>query len=268
MPIKSTKQLLNLKLIFLMGLVILGPYSFAQTENGERSTQTLIPEVHDTKNLDKLLKDYNKDQEKVLKDVEKMLPQNDASDMTDKELGNEKPSDGNDEKSIEARKGTGLFDASIFKRHSDSKTDPRKIKYSEAMKVALGPLQKMSEKELMKLLLENTKDSSAREYIDRYPKLAMFTIRLIKDKDALPNLTKIADDEDRFIRFIGIMISTILISFLLKRFMKRAGRPILKAISLWFLRWMIMTTLRFAIILYFFSDEITPTFKIVAKTFF
>ncbi len=246
------KQLLfNSLPIILLGLVLLGPHSFAQTESPKtETTHADIQEEHDTKNLDKLLKDYSRDQEKVLKDAENIPKAEETSDIP---------------ANVSAK--TKIFDSSIFKRNQDPK-DLKKIKYSQAMKIALEPLQRMSEKELIKLLYENTSGSAARVYVERYPKLAVFAVRLIKSEDALPGLAKIADDEDRFIRFLGIMLSTILISFSLKRLMKREGRTVLKAVSLWFLRFVIISSLRLAVLLYFFSEEVSPIFKIDFKTFF
>lgn len=238
----------------------MGGFSFAQTDSTNPEVQKLqeVQEEHDTKNLDKLLKDYSKDQEKVLRDAENIPTTESASDLADAD---------EDAPKSNPKTKTKIFDSSIFKR-SDDPNALKKIKYSQAMKIALEPLQKMTEKELIKLLYENTSGSGVRQYIDQYPKIAVFTVRLIKSRDALPNLARILDDEDKVIRFIGIMISTILFAFFLKRLMKRQGRTILQAVSFWFLRFMIISSLRLAVILYFFSEEISPTFNIAFKTFF
>lgn len=264
-------KLLRLNLFFIIGLLFIGGFSFAQgnaPDSPEGNGRAEIQEEHDSKNLDKLLKDYNQDQEKVLKDADKMLPKDDTtSELQESELSDEESLEATDVKPFGMKKKSGIFDPNFLNKKGPT-GDLQKIKYSEAMKIALEPLQKMSERELIKLLLENTKGSSAGEYIDRYPKLAVFTVRLIKDKDALSSLAKVADDQKRSIRFMGIMISTILISFLLKRFMRKEGRPVLEAVTLWFLRFVLITTLRIGIILFFFSDEIIPTLKIVGITFF
>lgn len=221
----------------------MGGFSFAQTESPPEDSQE-IQEEHDTKNLNELLREYSKDQEKVLRDAEYIQGAEATTDLPEE-----------------------VTHKTIVKKVQDPKK-LKKMKYSEAITIALMPLQKLSEKELIRLLNEKTTDSSIKKYIDQFPKLTVFTVRLIKSKDALPSLTKIADDEDRFIRFAAIMISTILFSFFLKRLMRREGRSILKAVSLWFLRFMIVSSLRLAIVLYFFSEEITPTFKIALETFF
>ena len=264
------KLLFKLRILIFLGLLFIGPGIFAQTDsndiNQEKNQQNKnqdknqIEEDHDTKNLDNLLIDYNKNKEKVLKDAAKILEADENDEVANKELGinqNNEPAD-----KAALKKAT-----STFKNIIDPKS-LKKTKYSDALRVALEPLQRMSEKELVQLLKDNTSGSKASTYIDRFPKLAIFTVRLIKDKDALPNLAKILDDQERLIRFLGIMISTILIAFLLKRLMKRKGRSVVQALSFWFLRFIIISSLRFGILIYFFSSELSPLFSITSKTFF
>lgn len=259
MPTRSTKLLLKILFSLILGLVLLGPISFAQTDDeASGNGPAAIQEDHDTKNLDKLLKDYNQDSEKVLKDAEKMLPE---------ESGGQPEMDAEEELALEATKAAQKFDPTRFKKKAKP-SDLKNVKYSEAIKVALAPLQQMSEAELVALLKENTKDSGAEEYVNRFPKLLLFAVRLIKDKEALPMLVRTADDQQKSIRFAGIMLCTILFSILLKRFMKREGRPIWKAISYWFLRFFIVSAMRFALILFFYSAEVMPTLKIAGQTFF
>lgn len=235
-----------------MGLTFLGPFSFAQTQ---------IEEEHDTKNLDKLLKDYNKNQVKVLKDAETIIKMDESEKIIDSDNGEVKEIE-------EVKKPSPVpFDASFFKKKIDPK-DLKKIKYSEAMKIALAPLQKMSEAELLHLLHENTKGSNSQVYVERFPKMAIFAVRLIKDPVALPELARILEDQEKLIRFGAIMITTILVGMLLKRLMSRKGRSILKSIGYWFVRFLVMTSLRLGILTFFYGKEITPTLVLAAKTFF
>ena len=238
-----------------MGLVFLGPYSFAQNEKkiiiATESTSENNEDL-DTQNLNKLLIDYNKNQQKIL---------NNAKDTKDNTLEHSKEEvveDFKDQKNIKQKK-----------INADPKnTNLKNIKYSEAIKVALAPLQKMSESELSKLLRDNTAGSSSGKLISRYPNVILFSVRLIKDKLAIANLAKIIDDQKKLINFSGIMLSTFLISFFLKYFLKKSGRSILKAISIWFLRFMIMISIRLGVIIYFFGEELAPTFKIAIRMLF
>lgn len=264
------KALLNLRILIFLGLLFIGPSIFAQTDTSISATsddatqnKNQIEEEHDTKNLDKLLIDYNKDQDQVLKDAAKIIQKDDNGELTNKELGVEQNND-SDERPALKKADLSMFD---LKKRVDPNS-LKKMQYADALRVALEPLQKMGEVELIKLLKENSKGSTAEVYIDRYPKLAVFTVRLIKSKEALPGLAQIIDDQDRLIHFAGIMITTILIAFFLKRLMKREGRSVGKALGLWFLRFLIISFLRLGIILYFFSTELAPTFNIATKTFF
>jgi len=255
----------RIQIFIFLGLFIIGSGISAQTDKTEVSKalnqeQNQIEEDHDTKNLDNLLKNYNKDKEKVLKDAAKILESDENDDKTNEEIGINQNSSADENVVVKKT-------ARNFKTVIDPKT-LKKTKYSEALRVALGPLQKMSEKELMALLKENTVGSSSSKYIDKFPKLAVFTVRLIKDKEALPSLAKILDDQERLIRFLGIMISTMLFAFILRRLMRREGRSILKSVSLWFVRFLIISAMRFAIIIYFFSSELTPLMSITKATFF
>lgn len=242
-----------------MGLVFLGPYSFAQNEkkiNSAIESTSEISEDLDTKKLNKLLIDYNKNQQKILNDSEKN--KENAFINPDEIIIEEDVKDNKNQEKIKRKK-----------IKEDDKIDNLKnIKYSEAIKVALAPLQKMSESELSKLLRDNTKNSSSEKLISNYPNIILFSVRLIKDKLAIPNLAKIIDDQKKLIRFTGIMILTFLISFLLKFVLKKSGRSVLKAVSLWFLRFMIMMSIRLGIIIYFFGEELAPTFKIAMHMLF
>jgi hypothetical protein len=252
-----------------MGLFLIGPFSFAQSEKENSPPQeSQIKEEHDTKNLDKLLIDYNKDQEKVLKDSNTLLHEEATGELSDKELGNGKvvnPPSSDEEKVKPFVKWDSQAD---IQKNKMKDKDLKKISYFNALKSTLEPLQKMREEELNKLLLENTKGTNAGKYIMYFPKISLFAVRLIKDPKALPYLGKIVDDQDKLIRFLGIMISTLLFGIVLKRMLKREGRSILMAVTFWFVRLLILACLRLGIIYYFYSSEISPTLSIAAKTFY
>ncbi len=241
--------------LIILGLFFIGPVIFAQEptdQNGNQETQ--IQEEHDTKNLNKILKDYSNDQEKVIKDANTIQEMGTSGELSEKEIHAVIESNPNE---VSAAKNAERIDPQTLK----------KMKHSDALRVALAPLQKMSENQLVTILKENTKGGSAEVYVERFPKLSVFVVRLIKDAEALPMLAKILDDQDKLIRFGGIMLLTVLFGFFLKRFMKKEGRSILEAIGFWFFRFLIMTSLRFGILIYFYGKEIEPTFSVAYRTF-
>jgi Skp family chaperone for outer membrane proteins len=262
-------------LILFLSLVFI-KISSAQTENQDQNFE----EVHDTKKLDGLLNDYNKDKNKAeangqaigqekVKDAEletpaPPAPQGAESENTADELEKERLSQ---KENLKIKKSAEhLIDLQKHGRGDNGVLT--KTNYSEDLKIALIPLQKMSEKQLSNLLASNTEGTSAAPYFKRFPTLSLFAVRLIKDKEALPSLAKIADDQERLIYFTGVMLSTILVTFLLKRFFKDDRRSFIEAFGVWLARFIMVSTLRVYIIFYFFEAELRPSLKILFKTFF
>lgn len=241
-------------LIFLgLSFIGIGLNAFAQNDTDQGQVQQIqqIQEEHDTKDLNKLLNDYNKDQQKVMNDAE-TIQKMDSS--THDELGE------------------GELEIAPVKKRVSKKQWPvenlNKVKYSDALRIALEPLQKMSEAELLMLLKNNTNGSASAEYIKKFPKLALFSVKVIKDKDALPSFAKVLDDQNKLIHFVAIMLFTILFGFFLKHLFKKEGRGIPMAILVWFVRFFILSSVRLAIIYYFYSHEITPALNLAYKTLF
>jgi hypothetical protein len=230
------------------------------TAFSEVSTNKQITEDHDTHELNKVLSDYNKDQEKVLKDVSQLSNQAGATGRTEDDIDVEtsKPL-------LNENKLPGIFKP---QKKLNKINEAPKVKYSEQLRLALVPLQSMKEEQLVFLLQENTKGTQAYTYIEKFPILALYAVRLIKDKDALPLLAKTLDNQEKYLKFVSCMISTFIFSFFLKRFLKRDGRTIIKSVSFWFVRFILVTLLRVWILFFFFTAEITPALNITTKTFF
>jgi len=247
----------------ILGLCLKGPVLFAQESTTE--TKEAVEEIHDSQKLEKVLHDYNKDQKKVEADAEAIKAMQATGELSEEELDKGQLNDPELEK---AYKDAQNVMGSIGKGKSKDQKNLKKIKYSEAIRTVLKPLQQLSEAELMATLKENTKDTNAGEYVARFPKLMVFAVKLIKDPEAIPSLARIVDDQDKLIRFGGIMIATILFGFFLRRLMAREGRSILKSLAFWFLRFLIMSGLRIGIILFFFGNEIAPMLKVAEQTFF
>jgi hypothetical protein len=234
-------------LLLFLGLCLSGPYTFAQTDS--KTAETHVQEEHDTENLDKVFKDYNKDQEKVLKDVETIKKMESIDEISEKEIGTEPESPSN----------------KVFQKKLSAQQFKNKSHY-EALKFAFAPLQKLSEAELVALLKEKTVGSTTGQYLQHFPKLALFSVRVIKDPEALPLLGRIVDQQDKLIHFGGVMLCTIILGFLLKRLFKKDGRSVLASLGFWFTRFLILSALRFAILMYFFGQEVEPTLRIAGKT--
>lgn len=262
-----------------MGLLFIEGLCFAQAPDQERvgsenptTNPTIInaekpaeapEEEHDTQDLEKLLKRYNTDSEKILKDADKLHNDTNTNEVKESE--------------IESMPGSEVTEVQVtrdaFEEVIDtglkSRKKPKVISsdFSNSVRMALEPLQKLSEKDLLKRLDESTKDSVARPYMDQFPNITIFAVRLIKDKESIPSMAKILEDKDRLIWFAGAMLSTILFGFILKRVMHREGRSFLKAVLYFFIRMYIVFAVRVAIVYYFYSVELTPAAKVFKATF-
>jgi hypothetical protein len=262
-----------LSTVLIMGLLFLEGPCFAQIPSENPTTNPTIidaerpaetpDEEHDTQDLEQLLKRYNTDSEKILKDADKLHNDTNTNEVKESEIDSMPRS--------EIAAGTHTRDAfeEVIDTGLKSRIKPKVIsnELSNSVARALEPLQKLSEPELLKRLDESTKKSIARPYMDQFPNITIFAVRLIKDKESIPSMVKILEDKDRLVWFAGAMLSTILIGFILKRIMHREGRSFLKAVLYFFIRMYTMFAIRVAIVYYFYSVELTPAAKVFKATF-
>jgi hypothetical protein len=264
-------QLSFLISLFIMGLLVLEGPLYAQAGNPDSANPTTNPtiapekekptdspqEEHNTEDLEKLLKKYNTDAEKVIEDSSKL--HNAQEGETKIEVN---------EKELEKMPATAVEVA--MKEDKGEKTPTNSAPptgLSASVRVALEPLQTLSEKELLKRLDEATKQSIMRPYMDEFPNITLFTVRLVKDKESIPSMVKIVENKDRLIQFISLMICTMFLGFGLKRVMHKEGRTFLRATFYFFVRVYIMFAIRIGVIYYFFSEEFTPAAKVFKQTF-
>ena len=187
------------KIFLITGLLFWEGLCFSQDPESVDNPEQ-IQEEHDTKDLEKLLKRYNTDQEKVLEDTSKIhhIQNNEGtSDMKDSEIEEMRPED-----TLAKAKDSAIKNAIRAKNERDKEELARiNSTYSESVRAALEPLQKLSEEELLKRLDESTKDSPARPYLKQFPNATLYAVRLIKDKESIPSVVKIAENKDKLIYF-------------------------------------------------------------------
>lgn len=245
-----------LKLIILSGFLFLGGQSFAQDP-------AAVEEHHDTKDLEELLKRYNTDSKKVLEDTSKILDQDATLTEVDESDINELANAAEDPKKITLN--------SLKKAREDAEKAKKKSvmtgELSSSVRQILEPMQKLSEKDLLKLLDDNSKNSKLRPYMDQFPNINIFAVRLIKDEESIPSLVKIIENRERLIRFAGVMLSTLILGFLLKKVMHREGRSFIRSAIYFLFRMYFMFAVRIYIVYFFFSAELAPAAKIFKKTF-
>jgi hypothetical protein len=271
-----------LKSVLIMGLLILeGPFFNTSYAQSETPTNPNIPkenikaeapqEEHNTEDLEKLLKRYNKDSEKIIEDTSKLHNIQEGEAVNEADLAAMKASKAEANEASEAKANESMNPGyKLNPNFGKIKAAPPKViptDLSNSVRMALEPLQKLSEEELLKRLNEATKDSPVRRYMDDFPHLTILTIRLIKDKESIPSLVKIVEDKNRLINYVAIMVCTIIVGFVLKNIMHKEGRTFIRSACYFFIRTLLLLALRIAITEYFFSEELAPAVKVFKQTF-
>jgi hypothetical protein len=257
--------------LFIAGLLFLeGPVFAQNSAQTEPTVQEVNPESaqennqeelgpveehHETRDLEKLLKSYNRDQEKVLNDASKIhniVNEESSSEISENEIEN-------------------MDESFAEKKHHSKKKErtlvTKDISLSESVRISLTPLQKLSEAELLKILNDNTKDSPMRPYMDQFPNITVLAVRLIKDKESIPALVKTVENKDRLIHFAGWMLGTFILGYIIKRILHNPNRTFLGSVGMFFLRFYIMLFVRLGLIYIYFHEELKPALAVVKKTF-
>ena len=273
---KQKKFQLNfLKTVLILGLLILEGPCFAQnpenpttnptvTVDAEKPSAAPSQEEHDTQDLEKLLKRYNTDQEKILEDANKLHTETAGDEVHDSEIEGMPHSEVVTEEAVVRDSVKDIFEEGMQSR---KKSKVISSELSNSVRMALEPLQKLSEKELLKRMDESTRNSPVRAYMDQFPNITIFAVRLIKDTESIPSIVKIFEDKDRLIWFAGAMLCTVIFGFALKKFMHREGRSFFKAVLYFFVRLYIVFAVRIAVVYYFYSAEFTPAARVFKNTF-
>jgi hypothetical protein len=144
---------------------------------------------------------------------------------------------------------------------------------SKNIEHAIAPFQKISEKELIQQLIDNTRGTQFGKVLTTCPLVTVFLVRFIQDKQALPYLAKILENKARLIQYTYWMIGSLFLGFIVRRVIKNNNTESVKSIWLetlfiFMLRISLMLVVRVAITYYFFASELTPTVKLISKTFF
>ncbi|MBC7427559.1 MAG: hypothetical protein H7336_03040 [Bacteriovorax sp.] len=265
-------QLNFLYSILISGLLFTGGQSFSNAqETAPKKAEVNGPQIpadeenHDTKDLEQLLKRYNTNSKKVLEDSSKLHgPQDEqTTEVKDSDIEEMRPSE--DPMKNGTTNSLKKVKEDMNNRLKPENTGPNE--FSSSVRLALEPMQRFSEKELLKRLDESTKDSPMRPYMQQFPDISIFAVRLIKDKDSIPSVVKIMEDRDRLIRFAGVMLFTIVFGMILKKIMHKEGRSFIKAAIYFLLRAYLLFAIRIGVVYYFFSTELTPAAKIFKQTF-
>lgn len=217
-------------------------------------------EQHDEKKLEKVLNDYNQKKDPNL-DPEVV------KDITDEELTEEELKEfdqfANDIKANAAK----LKDLPAYKKAPVPQNIEGK-KLSENIGFMLEPLKKLSDQELESMLRERIKEAGAEKVYAFEPRIYPFTVKLIKDKEAIPFLISITEDVPRLTKLFWTIIATFIIGYFFKRITTNKDQPFMTSLFFGIVRMSVMFFLRVYVVWWFFEKELTPTYRIFKEVFF
>lgn len=268
MPIKLQSKYF-FQLIFCLGFLFLESQAFSQDKpsNDQNSEvqKEATQEEHNTKDLETLLKKYNTNPEKVVEDSSKLNNLQDSSAQTEvreSDINEMRPDD-----VISSAKELAIKNVEKRQKEKEALLKQANSNLALSVKMALEPLQSLSEEELIKRLKEGIKEPQLKAQVEKYPKILIYAVKLVKDKDAVPSLVKIVEDRSRLIQFGSVMLFTIIFGFFLKKLFNREDRSFIGIVGFFLLRTFLLLALRIYVINYFFSTELAPALRIL-KTLF
>lgn len=133
----------------------------------------------------------------------------------------------------------------------------------------VAPFQGMSDEQARGVIVESMKNSRAQGFFDYFPWLYSLFGRLLKDPDAFPKLGGIIADRNRLYWFIGLTFVTFVVSFLIKRKIKRIDER--KFFSRKRFKYLLLLSLAFwstriYLLVHFFGKELAPAWAILVDT--
>lgn len=130
-----------------------------------------------------------------------------------------------------------------------------------------GPLTKLSEEEVRKMILEKTKGSLLEGFFQSFPKFLDLSVNLLRDKDALLGLLGILIRKDDLKTYFYISIGIFLFGMFVKHRIIKPKWSFFKRFRYSMTVSLILTSITFYIFYNFFGQEIGPTLSVIAKTF-
>lgn len=149
-----------------------------------------------------------------------------------------------------------------------SKDQLEKMKLSEAIRLAMGPLKKLSSNEMKSMILDQARGSKHYNLLIDFPKILDFFVGIIKDENAVPQMVKVIEDKEKLKKFAAVMLCSIVFGFIIARIISTKEKNIYKIVGLFFFRVLIMFSIRISIICYFYSEELSPAFNVFTRVLF
>lgn len=178
-------------------------------------------------------------------------------------------------------KGKGLEEAAKLMQgalDSEGKLDASKLKEITKKLQEKGLIKKILEENAGKLRsIDDSKfkeaiyeklPAKAQEFLDDNPKILKFWIELMKDPKALPTLIEGVTNQTKMTYYIGVLVGSFVISYIIKRRNRWKRKSLLQAIGGFILRTIIILGINFGSFYYIFNQEVQPIKAIFLRVFF
>lgn len=147
----------------------------------------------------------------------------------------------------------------------DAKIDPKQLE--KAFSLIQEQFKEKSVEDIEDDILKQTEGSVLHQILEKFPKLLTYVATLMKDKEALPQASKILHDREK-LKEVGLwMLGTFLLGFILKKLLIQSGQGVLKRLSRYFLKSLILWGVRLGILVHFYGEYLNPMYKIFKEVF-
>lgn len=239
-------QLSKTLLILTLGL-LLGGGLFNLSAN-----DSSLDEDHQTKDLEDLLDKYQKDSNAVLESYSNF--DEEGNTLSEEDI-----------KSLEGSVKKKAVDKDYIHALKKRSKGEEELSLKEQVALALSPLQNLDDRRLTEFLNQAIHQSKISIISEKVPGFVDLLKRMIKSKDAIPGIVNISADKRKLIFFLGAILASLIISFVSKKFFYGKNSGCLGIIVGFVLHVLFMMAIRVGIIIYFFGEDLKPTFKIVTS---
>jgi uncharacterized membrane protein SirB2 len=237
--LKLSKFLLLLGLgSFFLGLSIFSVQTFAQTNEHEE---------HDSEQLENVLNDYRKNNNEMVKRLQEMNSDGNISESEKAELIKLY-------KSTPGGKGASLDQKAMLKNMEPT------------IRTLTKHFSSMSFDQARSMMAQNISQTPAKPMLKIFPKFVDFVTHLLRSDTALLSLFNMVKDKKKLLHFLIVNVVIFIMGFFILR--KKPDLSFGQRFVRWFIKKGTLISLRVGVLIYFFSNEIGPTWTIAVNTFF
>jgi len=128
----------------------------------------------------------------------------------------------------------------------------------------LKPIRAIPSEKLEQQILTTNEEKPIGRYFRDHPKALKLMVKILQDKKAMVNASKVLENRQRFIVFLVINISLFVILWMYKNFIRSKKDPgMLIRFRNGIFLFLFMFGLRLSIFAYFFHQELGPLFRVI-----